>query len=130
LPVPHRLSRGRRTGIVLALGIAFASVPAVAPAAAVDLAAAGPFVVLGGSTVTNSGPSVLVGDLGVSPGTSLIGFGSPAVVDGTMHVDDFAAIQAQLALTTAYGVALGHQVPPANDLTGQDLGRLVLTPGA
>ena len=35
------------------------------------LATASPFVVLGGQAVTNTGPSVLNGDLGVSPGTAL-----------------------------------------------------------
>ena len=42
-----------------------------AQAAPVNLATVSPFVVLGGTTVTNTGPSVLNGDLGVSPGTAL-----------------------------------------------------------
>ena len=63
--------RGRLASIALAMVLVFAAVPAAAQAAPVDLATAGPFVVLGGTTVTNTGPSVLNGDLGVSPGTAL-----------------------------------------------------------
>ena len=54
-------------GIALAAAFALFAVPA-ALAAPVNLATASPFVVLGGTTVTNTGPSVLNGDLGVAPG--------------------------------------------------------------
>lgn len=57
---------------------------------------------LAGSTVTNTGPSVLNGDLGVAPGTALVGFGLPAVVNGATHDNDAVAVQAQSDLTTAY----------------------------
>lgn len=116
--------------VALAASFAFAAVPAAAQAAPVDLATAGPFVVLGGSTVTNTGPSVLNGDLGVSPGTALVGFGLPAVVNGATHANDAVASQAQADLVTAYDVAAGQPVAPANDLTGTDLGSRVLTAGA
>ncbi|MGI8571217.1 MAG: ice-binding family protein [Solirubrobacteraceae bacterium] len=120
----------RRAGILLASGLACAAVPAVASASAVNLGTASPFVVLGGSSVTNTGPSVLNGDLGVAPGTSLVGFGLPAVVNGATHDNDGVAGLAQNDLTTAYGVAAGQPVPPGNVLTGQDLGGMTLAPGA
>jgi hypothetical protein len=120
--------RGRRAGIVVAALLALGIVPAGAQAAAVNLATVTPFVVLGGSTVTNTGPSVLNGNLGVTPGTSLTGFGLPAVVNGATHDNDGVASQAQADLGTAFGVA-GQPVPPGNDLTGIDLGGLTLTPG-
>jgi hypothetical protein len=125
-----RLAHARRAGILFVSGLACAAVPAVASASAVNLGTASPFVVLGASTVTNTGPSVLNGDLGVSPGTSIVGFGLPAVVNGATHDDDAVAGKAQNDLTTAYDVAAGQAIPLGNDLTGQDLGGLTLTAGA
>jgi hypothetical protein len=127
---PTRLKRARRACIALAAALAFAAVPAAAQAAPVNLATVGPFVVLGGSAVTNTGPSVLNGDLGVAPGTSLVGFGLPAVVNGATHANNAVASQAQADLTVAYDVAAGQPVPPANELTGTDLGNRTLTAGA
>jgi len=120
----------RGAGAALAVGLACVAGPAAAQAAPVNLATASPFVVLGGSTVTNTGPSVLNGDLGVAPGTALTGFGLPAVVNGATHANDAVAAQAQDDLTTAYDVAAGQPVAPANDLTGTDLGNRTLTAGA
>jgi hypothetical protein len=125
---PLRPLRARRVGILLVVGLALAAAPAAAQASAVNLATASPFVVLGGSTVTNTGPSVLNGDLGVAPGTALVGFGAPAVVNGATHDNDAVAAQAQSDLTTAYDVAAGQ--PVTSDLTGQDLGGKTLTAGA
>ncbi|HEX5713000.1 MAG TPA: ice-binding family protein [Solirubrobacterales bacterium] len=122
------LRRGRLAGIALAMIAGFA-LPAAAQAAPVGLGTADPFVVLGGTTVTNVGPSVLNGNLGVSPGTELEGFGLPAVVNGSTHATDEVAAKAQLDLTTAYDVAAGQPVLPANDLSGTDLGERKLAPG-
>jgi hypothetical protein len=125
-----RVLRARRTAIALAAGFGLAAVPVAAQAAPVHLATATPFVVLGGATVTNTGPSVLGGDLGVAPGTALVGFGLPAVVNGATHDNDAVAKQAQSDLTTAYDVAAGQPVAPANDLTGTNLGNRTLRAGA
>jgi len=124
------LKRAGRAGAALAAGVACLALPAAAQAATVDLATAGPFVALGGQTVTNTGPSVLNGDLGVAPGTSLVGFGSPAVVNGATHANDAVANQAQDDLTAAYLVAEAEPVPPGNDLTGTNLGNRTLFAGA
>lgn len=59
--------RGRIAFIGIAVCLVFAAVPLAAKASAVNLATAQPFVVLSGAGVTNTGPSVLNGDLGVSP---------------------------------------------------------------
>lgn len=126
---PTHLRRARRACTALAIGFAFAVLPAAAQAQ-VNLGTTNSFVVLGGAGVTNTGPSVLNGDLGVSPGTSLSGFGLPAVVNGATHNNNGVAAQAQLDLATAYDVAAGQPVLPANDLTGTDLGNRTLTSGA
>jgi hypothetical protein len=131
---PLDFTRGRVALIGIALCFIFTAImvaiPIAANAAPVGLATAQPFVVLGGAGVTNSGSSVLNGDLGVTPGTSLSGFGAPAVVNGATHDNDAVAAQAQADLTTAYNVAAGQPIAPGNDLTGVDLGGLTLSPGA
>lgn len=115
---PIHFTRLGRAGAALALGIVLASTPAVA-SAQVDLGTAAPFVVLAGSTATNTGSSVLNGDLGVSPGTALPGF-EVATLNGATHANDAVAAQGQLALTNAYNVAAG--LPTTQTLTGTDLG--------
>jgi hypothetical protein len=68
--------------------------------APVDLGTATTFSVLAGQSVTNTGPTVVGGDLGVSPGSSVTGF-PPGTVLGTTHVADATAVTAQTDLTTA-----------------------------
>ena len=72
----------------------------------VNLFTAGSYAVLAGQTVTNTGPTVLNGDLGLSPGTSITGF-PPGTVNGTINQTNGAAAQAQLDLTKAYNKAAG-----------------------
>jgi hypothetical protein len=125
---PHQSMRRARHGVAVVACMAFAAIPAAAQAAPVDLGTVTPFVVLGGQAVTNTGPSVLNGSLGVAPGTALSGFGLPAVVNGATHDNDAVAAQAQLDLTTAYDAAAGQATTA--DLSTQDLGGMTLTPGA
>ena len=66
------------------------------------------FAVLGGSTVTNTGPTVITGDLGVSPGTAVTGFPPGIVIGGTIHAADAVALQAQSDTTTAYNNLAGQ----------------------
>src|SRR5687768_6688062 len=91
-----------------------------------SLGTAQSFAVLAGSTVTNTGASVITGDLGVSPGSAVTGF-PPGVVIGTIHAADAVALQAQNDLTTQYN-ALTAAACSAN-LTVQDLGGMTLTSG-
>ncbi len=85
------------------------------------------FGVLGGSTVTNTGPSAITGNVGVSPGNSVTGFPPGVVAGGTIHAGNATAEQAQTDLTVAYTAAAGTACNV--DLTGQNLGGLTLTPG-
>lgn len=105
-----------------ALGLGLAAQPALGTGTAVDLGTAGSYVVLGGQTVTNTGPSVLGGDLGVSPGTAVTGF-PPGVLNGTEHVADAQALAAQSDLTIAYDNAAGQATDTsvAGDLGGRTL---------
>ena len=92
------------------------------------LGTANSFAVLGGSTVTNTGPSVINGDLGVNPGAAITGFPPGSVTPpGTIHAADAVALQAQSDVTIAY-IDLAGRASNFN-LTGQDLGGLTLTPG-
>jgi type VI secretion system secreted protein VgrG len=102
---------------------------AYASAINVDLGTADSFAVLGGSTVTNTGPTTIHGNLGVSPGSAVTGILPVMVTGGTIHSNDAVAMQAQNDLTTAYNFAAGEVCPMGNVLTGQDLGGLTLTPG-
>jgi type VI secretion system secreted protein VgrG len=105
-----------------------------AHAETINLGTAESFVVLGTSTVTNTGPTVLNGDLGLYPGTSITGFvnidAGPGTVNGTTHLADSAAQQARIDALNAYNFAANQTDEPCGDhLTGQDLGGLTLTPG-
>lgn len=92
---------------------------------AVDLGSAADFGVLAGSTVTNTGFTIINGDLGLSPGTSITGF-PPGIVNGTIHQTDGVAAQAQLDLTDAYNDAAGRI---STGTIAADLGGQILTPG-
>jgi hypothetical protein len=86
------------------------------------------FAVLGGSAVTNIGPTIVNGSLGVSPGSAITGFPPGIVVaPGTIHDSDAVALQVQTELTTSYNTVAG--LPVTTSLTGQNLGGLTLTPG-
>ncbi|QBB69444.1 DUF3494 domain-containing protein [Pseudolysobacter antarcticus] len=86
------------------------------------------FAVLGGSTVTNTAtPTVINGNLGVSPGSAVTGFPPGIVTGGTIHAADTIAGSAQTDLTTTYNNLAS--APCNTDLTGQDLGGKTLIPG-
>src|SRR3978361_282035 len=86
------------------------------------------FAVRGGSTVTNTAtPTIVTGNLGVSPGSAVTGFPPGIVTGGTIHAADSVAAQAQSDLTTVYNNLAS--APCNTILTGQDLGGKTLTPG-
>jgi hypothetical protein len=92
----------------------------------ITLGTAGSYAVLAGSTVTNTGPSVLTGNLGVSAGCAVTGF-PPGSVSGTINACNASSGQAQRDLVTAYNAAMG--LARTATLTGKNLGGMTLTPG-
>ena len=122
----------RRFGAVtfaLALAVAGAAVLSDPAGAAivptVPLGTSVNYSVLAGSTVTNTGPSVLNKSLGLWPGTSITGF-PPGTVLGTTDQTNGAAQTAKSNLTTAYLDAAGR---PVNAETTADLSGLTLNGG-
>lgn len=97
---------------------------AVSPLGSSDFALVfGRYAILGAETVTNTGATVINGDLGLSPGTSVTGF-PPGIVNGTQHITDTDAANAQLALTAAYLAAAGlsvGRITVAGNIGGQTL---------
>lgn len=127
-------ARGARlllaAGIAISLALAMLAEGQTARAAGpppVGLGTAEPFAVLAGTpAITNTGPTTITGDVGISPGAAVTGF-PPGVVNGTIHAADAVAIQAQSDLTIAYNDAAGRT--PATTVAGGTLGGLTLVGG-
>ncbi len=126
----------RSAAALVALGVAIAltgALPAQATenpsqtTATVELASAANFAVLAASTVTNTDSATIVrGELGVAPGTSVTGFPPGQVRKGSIHSADAVAAQAQLDAKAAYNDAAGRV---ADEALGVELGGRTLTPG-
>jgi len=96
-------------------------------ASPVNLGAAASFGVLGGTTVTNDGNTIINGDLGVYSGSAITGF-PPGIYTGALHAGDGVAHQAQSDVTTAYNILAA--MPFDTDFTATPtLGGRTLTSG-
>ena len=91
----------------------------------IDMGAATNFAVFAQATITNAGATVVNGDLGLTPGPSVTGFG-PGVVNGTIQLDNTAAAAALASLTAAYNNA---QALSGATIIGANLAGQTLTPG-
>ncbi|MBA3465293.1 MAG: DUF3494 domain-containing protein [Deltaproteobacteria bacterium] len=94
--------------------------------APVELNTAGNFAVLAGASVTSTGMTVVTGDLGVSPLTSITGF-PRGIVNGAQHAGTATSAIAQGHLTTAYDDAAGRSLCAVT--VAGNLGGMTLTPG-
>jgi hypothetical protein len=92
--------------------------------APVRLLSASSFAVLGGSTVSNTGPSSVWGDLGA--GTAVSGF-PPGTLVGVLHVADHQLGRGRAELASAYEDAVGRTLCPTT--VSGDVGGSTLTPG-
>jgi hypothetical protein len=127
----------------------FTTSPTCVAPGGLALGAACTFGVLAATTVTNTGATIVRGDMGLSPGTSVTGFADPpantyvgtgthtaglGLVTGTIHLTDpppassTDAATAQAALTVAYLDLQGRSAPAPATVAG-DLGGLTLAPG-
>lgn len=115
-------------GLVVALSLtAVPGAPSAnAAESAVGLGNAGSFAVLGGETVTNTGPTTVSGDVGVNPGSAVTGLTAAQVTNGTIHAADALSGLAQKDLVTAYNDAAGR-TPTQTQLGALD--GLTLAPG-
>ena len=116
---------------ILICAVVIAPVKVLAAEATVNLGSTANFAILAGSTVTNTGSTVISGsaggNVGLSPGTAVTGFPPGTISDGTIHASDATAILAMTDLGTAYDDAAGRSV--TTNLSGQDLGGMTLTSG-
>jgi hypothetical protein len=88
----------------------------------VPLNSVGTYGIMATAAITNTGFSVINGDVSLDPGTSMTGF-PPGIVNGTIHINDTESEQARLDLLSAYNFAKGK--PPGTTISaGADLGAL------
>jgi len=92
---------------------------------AIALGSAGTFGIMATSAITSTGNSVINGDVSLNPGTSMTGF-PPAVVNGSIHINDTVSAQARADLLVAYNAA--KALPPGTTIpAGADLGALYIS---
>jgi hypothetical protein len=93
----------------------------------VALGSTSSLAILAGSGITSTGATVITGDMGLSPGSSIGGF-PPGILNGVQHINDGISNQAKLDLTAAYNDLAGRTSTDIVTLSG-NIGGLTLTPG-
>jgi uncharacterized repeat protein (TIGR01451 family) len=113
--------------LALLFFLAVPSRPALAQSAP-SLGASQSFAALAGTTITSTGFTIVSGNLGVSPGTAVTGFGPGVVQNGAIYSGAGSlAGPAEASAQTAYNNLTSQPCVPANNLSGKILG---ITPGA
>jgi hypothetical protein len=120
-----RLSFGTSlvAGIAFITLAAFGTQSAMAATATVNLGTASSFAVLAGSEITNTGPTTISGDIGLSPGTAISGFPPGSQTSGATYVANGVALTAENDLITASNSAASRSpyVTVSGDLGGSTL---------
>lgn len=113
--------------LVVAISFGFvSSLTGLALAAtAANLGTTNSFAILAGSTITNTGSTVVNGDLGLSPGTSVTGF-PPGVLNGVQYIAESVSAQAQLDLVVAYNDLISQS---SSATIATELGGTLVIPG-
>jgi hypothetical protein len=89
---------------------------------AITLGSAATFGIMATSAITNTGNTIINGDVSLDPGTSMTGF-PPGIVNGSIHINDTVSAQARTDLLTAFNEA--KALPPGTTISaGADLGAL------
>ena len=132
---------------VAALALLAGAVHAGYPEKPVNLGSAGKYAILSKSGISVNSPSMIVGNLGVSPAaaTYITGFGltldgsgtfaTAAQVDGRIYAASYAAPTPTLLTTeigdmeTAYAEAAGRKLPDETELGSGNIGGMTLAPG-
>lgn len=128
LPYTATITTGAQdpAGVALAADHVWTFTTGACSLAGVDLLSSAGFAVLAGSTVTSTGPTSVTGNLGVSPGTAVVGFPAGTLI-GAQHAGDPTAAQAIADARTAY-IDLAGRSLCAMTVAG-NLGGMTLTPG-
>jgi Ice-binding-like len=117
----------RSIPLVTLVLVVMMAVPAMSMAAQppVNLGTTASFAVLAGTTITNTGPTTITGDIGLHPGTQFAGR-ADVTVTGAVHLGDAVALQAKNDLVNAYDDAAGRT--PVTTIP-TELGGTTLKPG-
>src|SRR3984957_1182592 len=110
--------------VILLLGLLINPLSAhagVTPHLPVSLGTAVNYGVLGGTGVTNTGDTIINGDLAAGPGGLIVGF-PPGTDNGSTHAGDAQAVQAQADVAVAYSAAVGRT--PAASFSGDQNGAI------
>ena len=103
----------------------FTTGSAVVASAAINLGSASSYGIMATSAITSTGLTIINGDVSLTPGSSMTGF-PPGIVNGSIHIGDGVAAQANTDLLTAFNTA--KALPPGTTVAaGADLGAVYST---
>ncbi|MHB8324808.1 MAG: ice-binding family protein [Candidatus Dormibacteria bacterium] len=126
LAIPRALRRLVVMAAVMAVTLGLWPTTVAAATSQPPLGTAANYTVMAATTITNTGSSVVTGNLALAPSTAVTGF-PPGTISGSSDIADAAATQGQTDLGTAYTDAAG--ATPFVNMPGGTLGGQTLTPG-